>query len=296
MSNLPEGPDDLVRIRNMGATAFRGKLSPTQYRLIPALPDPRSETIVSWAVACAWLGNPTIVERQVREERLTQLRAYYGVYDDRRLWNREEVLDEKGSVKPILPSLEVYSMTDDSRIHMLLDDPDGSAGLISEVVPAADVAVQMLQRQIAQQAQQMAAMQAELSRFTGAQVAMTPAETVGPAPHPAASIDQAPVVTGRGLSSLSGTGGISTTSPPNAPGGAPAPTEPAGPVLNDDGSMTLPNGTVIPAPTTHYTEAVAPLDDADMAAVAAGKGTLKSGDGGFVKAQATEDKPRRSRA
>lgn len=249
-----------MRIRNTGTQTFRGKIAPDQYVYIPAPPDVRSETMVTWEMACQFLGKPDITDSRLRTERLDQLRAFYGVYDNREAWDHANagiLFDEKHDPfhkhpLPVLPRLEVYDITTNERIFMLLDDPDGTAGLTAEILPPQDQAIALLQGRLAEQERQMQAMLAELTRLTAANTTMTPpAPSVAPAPNPTqaanAPIGQAPVVTGQPQQppapSLQGDAPLLIDGSPVEPGYQP------------DGSLVLANGTVIPAPNSPDTQA-----------------------------------------
>lgn len=266
---------DIVRVRNAGTLNFRGKTAPDQIVVIPPAVNedgtlnPRGEGLFSFEMACMFLGKPDITDPRQRTERLDQLRSFYGVYDNREAWDHDNagrLFDEDMDPHhkhplPVLPRLEVYDLTSNERVFMLLDDPDGTAGLTAAPLPPQDQAIAILTAQIAKLQMEQQAMMVELSRHTGAQSAMTPPpSTSGESPNQ--PISQAPVVTGV------------QPEPPLLVDG-----EPIEPGYQPDGSLLLANGVVIPAPNSaqgqqaRYKAPVTPLDPEDLAKVRAGQGT-----------------------
>lgn len=285
-------PSDIVRIRNVNDRPFRGKLSPTQWAVIPAPPDPRSEALFTFEQVCMWLGSPNIVNPKDRESRLTQLRTFYGVYDDRAAWDTD------------LPRLEVYDVLTNERVYMLLDDPDGTGGLISQVIPAGDAATQLILDRLAQSERETELLRAELTRFIGANAAMTPPATTAPALNPQgmvpgdgnASIYQAPAVTGVPFAPAAPTSPVQQVAGEGEAIVAPG--------LQPNGDLVMPNGAVIPKggrPATALANVeIDPAVAAENRSGASARGG-KRGEGGFkqvdpaLMATATEDTPRAAR-
>lgn len=149
----------IVKIINTGSTpvSFNGNerviLPPGDSRLVP------------WEFAASWLGDPNVDPRD---------RVYaYGL--TRLSWGYAAGLDTAESWEDKRPKVEVYDTdTPDAdgnptRVFMLLDDPDGTR--LGEFSPAGDVNldadVNLLRKMVADQAAQMARMEALIASRLG---------------------------------------------------------------------------------------------------------------------------------
>lgn len=288
--------DSLVRIRNVSDKPFRGKVGPNQYIVLPSANEPGSESIFTWAIACGFVGDPNITDPRERAYALQRLRTYYGVYDDRARWETD------------LPKLEVYDLSTNERVFMLLDDPDGNRNLIPATLPPKDQAIALLQHQIATMQAQQNALIAELSKFMHADRALVPAE--GPQPFEGlvgdgtavggadvnAPITQAPVVTGQNPAGAAAQAAAAVARALQQTGAASAVDGPPGAAAKlpdgpqPDGSLVV-NGVVIPKGGRAMTDHV-DVPDANDPAERTARARAGSSGGAWKSAPAaTEDRP-----
>lgn len=139
-------PEDVVRLRNVGATDFKA-----QYANIPYTVRPGQETVVQFAAACLWLGHPDAVDvdekRRYRTDEYLRLMMRYGVYDGSPLpWETAK------------PSVECFTL-DGDRLVTVVDDPEGKH--LSPATSSLAERERMLD-QMARMQQQMTAMQAQV--------------------------------------------------------------------------------------------------------------------------------------
>lgn len=173
----------VVRVRNTGQKPYVGQYANIKYT-IPV----GGENVVPWEAATLWLGDPRRVndERRgyfERDEELTRVLIRMGSHglDDRNLSDAERALVDR-------PLLEVYDI-DNTRIPMLLDDPEGDNVVNATFVRAEkDDLFEELDKVKAYQAQllQLIEDQKNLAHSPGLEDALSddPTRVPGPTPGP----------------------------------------------------------------------------------------------------------------
>lgn len=103
---------DIVRLVNKGSEDFTARYDNQLYTCKAG-----GETLVPWAAACLWLGDPTLRDIDDRFRHRTdefhRLCARMGIYEDVARWDE------------VKPQIDVFPVDGGDRIEMLADDPYG---------------------------------------------------------------------------------------------------------------------------------------------------------------------------
>lgn len=202
------GPTSMVQVRNTDIKDFIKDYHIDTIR-IPA----GQSMIVMWDIMVYWLGNPSLVDENIRQRDRTReyqrVRVLYGAYDDDRVWEANR------------PRLEVYALTGE-RIWTVAEDPEGihSTPANQSLAYAATY-----EQQIAVMQQQIDALQAMMAQ----QSPITP--TVAPTP-----VEPTPV----SGASVPPPSPAPPYAPPPVPSGPP-PYDPTMPIGSDATRVTNPN-------------------------------------------------------
>lgn len=169
-------PEDVVRLRNVGAEQWVGKYANQDYRM-----NPGQEAIVSFAAACLWFGHPDAVDvddrNRYRTEEHERLRVRYGVYD-----SPIEVWDAN------TPNIEVHDL-DGNRLITVVDDPEGKH--LNPAVSSQQEKTLMVE-QMTRMQQQMKAMQAQMDQAERGDVAIANSGDVDEDESPFAGLTPSP--------------------------------------------------------------------------------------------------------
>lgn len=209
------GPNDSVRIVNVGDQQWSDMFGGVQYRI-----NPGGEAFVPFPAVCLWFGHPDAVDidprNRHRTDEVARLRTKYGVYEHTVVPESRPDLGEIGTDawENVRPRIDVYALTGE-KLVMVMDDPDGT-----NVTPAQlTIAEQQSSGQmLATMQAQMAEMQREIARLRSQEDALADGGAVGEDTDPTAPVVASPPappapasgakkVTGGTVKKVSGSGG-----------------------------------------------------------------------------------------
>jgi len=101
-----------VRLVNAGTEPFTASYNKETVTIPPG-----SEAHVTWAAATLWFGDPRLWDGTIQKDRSEEYR---------RLTIRYGSYDEHDTFQDSRPKIETY-LLDGTRVHMLMEDPDGPA-------------------------------------------------------------------------------------------------------------------------------------------------------------------------
>lgn len=141
-----------VKLVNKGTRPFDFHES-NRKRVIP----PGADAIVEWHLACTLFGDPSVVDMPRNPERTKTFKK------TRSLFGYKEGIDNTETWDARRPKVEVWDLETNTRVYMILDDPEGLVRNELDVHEGASE-TENLQRQILALSQQVTALLAREQR------------------------------------------------------------------------------------------------------------------------------------